>query len=80
MDNKKKSATPDEKDAGKYLIGKSHDNEPKPSSGKIQNKSADKKNMAGSRSEEDKSNEPEKRIEINDNPEETERKMPRMKH
>jgi hypothetical protein len=80
MDNKKKSATLDEIDAGKYLIGKSHDNEPKPISGKIQNKTADKKLVRDSSNEEDKSNAPEKRIEIDDNPAETERKMPRMKH
>jgi hypothetical protein len=30
--------------------------------------------------EDDSRNSPEKKIEINDNPEETERKIPRMKH
>ena len=79
MNNKNKSGKPGEKDAGKNLLGKRHDDENKPNSGKMQNKASDKKNMPGTKNEEDKKNEPERRIEIDDNPEETERKMPRMK-
>lgn len=78
MDNKKKPGNPNEKDTGKELLGKRHD-ENKPDAGKAKHKAFGNNNMPHAKSSEEKINEPEKRIEINDNPEETERKIPRMK-
>jgi hypothetical protein len=59
MNSKKKSQRPNEKDTGKTLMGKKHED---------------------SKQNEENKNANENRIEITDNPGETERKIPRMKH
>jgi hypothetical protein len=73
MDNNKQSQKRDEKNSGKALLGKRHDDMP---NDKNQHSNSGKKNMT----EEDANRNPEKNIEISDDPEETERKIPRMKH
>jgi hypothetical protein len=79
MDNKKKPVKPNEKDSGKELLGKRHD-ESKPDDGKAKHKSPGNNNISHTKNWGDKMNEPEKKIEIDDNPEETKRKIPNMKH
>jgi len=59
MDNKKKSRKPTEKDSGKILMGKKHEDN-------RQNSDKEKLNENNNR--------------ISDNPGQTERKMPTMKH
>lgn len=75
MDTRKKSQKPNEKDTGKNLLGKRHEDD-KPTTDKDQRNAFNKKDMADE--DDDDRNNPEKKIEINDNPKETERKMPRM--
>ena len=72
MDNKKKSHKSDEKDENKKPIGKRHDD--------IKPKADNNRRNASKTDMSETDDKDEKRIEIDDNPEETERKIPRMKH
>jgi hypothetical protein len=80
MNSKKKSAETDENNAGKNLLGKRHDEENKPYPGKTATKDSSQKDRHGTKNEDEKGNEVEKGMEITDNPEETEKKLPRMNH
>ncbi|HLK31043.1 MAG TPA: hypothetical protein VKT28_20865 [Puia sp.] len=80
MSTTKKSQKPDEKEETRQAIGKRHDDE-MPNEGRNQRNSSIKKEVTDMHNKKDKHNQTdEKRIEIDDNPEETERKIPRMKH
>ena len=77
MDKKNKSQKNEARDESKTPIGKRHDDN-KPNADKKKHDAFNKRNM--SVIEDEQPNDPDKkRIEIDDNPGETERKIPRMK-
>ncbi len=78
MNNKKGSLKQNEKDTDNTLMGKKHDDSRE--NGSI-NRENDKKNdKKGISKDGYAKSDPEKRIEITDDPEETEKKIPRMKN
>ncbi len=78
MDKKNKSQKNDDRDESKMPLGKKHDDN-KPNADKNKQDAFNKKDMPDPADE--RAVDPDKkRIEIDDNPDETERKIPRMKH
>ena len=78
MNNKKESLKQNEKDTGNTLMGKKHDDSR--GNGSINHENDKKNDKKGFSKDGYPKSDPEKQIEITDDPEETEKKIPRMKN